>query len=704
MLTAAIIALALATATQTPVQTPAQTSGETPGPDNAPYTKNMGLADKPSMYGLSWFGGDEPLPRPAFEESKTVRSVDGVCKATVHITKQKIRAGEQDLTTSCFDGKYTGPILRMSPGDLLELTVINDGEMNTNIHFHGMQVASADYGDSVFTIIPIGHQYTYRFRIPEYHHPGTYWYHVHSHTTTQRQVMQGIAGTIIIEGELDRWPALKGITEHNCVLHDYQKGLTGEVVQGIQVSWPTYRLVNDQKFPDIAIRPGETKLLRFSAQGPNIFYYLDFGGEKFWVVNTDGNPVNKMEEVSRYPLPPGSRVDVLVQFSKPGRYKLHTSEIRTGPAGDGYSAENLLTMACEGEPVAKPIALPIAAEGPDPLRDLRQVQVDNTRTVVFSETDNDFRIDNRYFDGTRIDQLIKYGTVEKWIVRNSTDELHVFHFHQTDFQVTKINGVPVPFNSHRDNVNIPVRGEIEVIIPFDLPCQIGDFVFHCHILCHEDGGMMQKVRCYDPTKPMPPVREGDGYGAPEDTSHQTVEAANPNAIGGPFALKLGDGKPFTQEQLGDGLSLMTFGYTRCTGACPRTMATFSTVDDILNQEKTRPTLRYVFIAVDPQRDQGQPLLDYAQNAPVPLVALTGTPSELQAMADAFGASYKPQPKKDDGSYTVRHSTDIYLVGPGGRIFKRFALNTDPKVIAAAVQEFAPRVPTKTAAVTEGGAK
>jgi cytochrome oxidase Cu insertion factor (SCO1/SenC/PrrC family) len=74
------------------------------------------------------------------------------------------------------------------------------------------------------------------------------------------------------------------------------------------------------------------------------------------------------------------------------------------------------------------------------------------------------------------------------------------------------------------------------------------------------------------------------------------------------------------------------------------------------------------------------------------------------MADAFGASYKPQPKKDDGSYTVRHSTDIYLVGPGGRIFKRFALNTDPKVIAAAVQEFAPRVPTKTVAVTEGGAK
>jgi len=175
-------------------------------------------------------------------------------------------------------------------------------------------------------------------------------------------------------------------------------------------------------------------------------------------------------------------------------------------------------------------------------------------------------------------------------------------------------------------------------------------------------------------------------------------------VGGPFALKLGDGKPFTQEQLGDGLSLMTFGYTRCTGACPRTLATFTEVDDILNQEKTRPTLRYVFVSVDTARDQGQPLLDYAQNAPLPLIALTGSPEEVQAVAATFGVGYKPQPKKDDGSYTVRHSTDIYLVGPGGRIFKRFALNTDPKEIAAAVQEFAPRVPTKTAAVTEGGAK
>jgi cytochrome oxidase Cu insertion factor (SCO1/SenC/PrrC family) len=70
----------------------------------------------------------------------------------------------------------------------------------------------------------------------------------------------------------------------------------------------------------------------------------------------------------------------------------------------------------------------------------------------------------------------------------------------------------------------------------------------------------------------------------------------------------------------------------------------------------------------------------------------------------FGVAYEPQPKRADGSYSVRHSTDIYLVGPGGRIFKRFALNTDPKEIAAAVREFAPRVPVKAAAAAEGAAR
>ncbi|HAQ68217.1 MAG TPA: hypothetical protein DCR70_10940, partial [Phycisphaerales bacterium] len=376
------------------------------------------------MFGLSWFGSDPENPRPLLQAPAEVRSENGVCKATVHIRKQVVQAGDQTLNTSCFNGRYTGPTLRFRAGDTLELNVINDGEYNTNIHFHGMQVSPDDYGDSVFTIIPMGHEYTYRIKIPEYQQPGIYWYHAHSHQTSQRQVMQGVTGTIIVEGALDRYPALKDVKEHIVVLHDYQKGLSGEVVLGIQISWPTYRLVNDQKFPDIEIKPGEVQFLRIANESTNIYYNLDFGGEKFWVVGVDGNPTVQMTEATRWALGAGARVEVMVRFDKPGRYKLHTSEIRTGPNGDGYSAENLLTMVCMGDPVANPIALPQTPVGPCPLDDLSKVTPDVTRTIVFSETANDFRINNRYFDGTRIDQLVRYGDNEKWIVRNSSDELH----------------------------------------------------------------------------------------------------------------------------------------------------------------------------------------------------------------------------------------------------------------------------------------
>jgi protein SCO1/2 len=112
----------------------------------------------------------------------------------------------------------------------------------------------------------------------------------------------------------------------------------------------------------------------------------------------------------------------------------------------------------------------------------------------------------------------------------------------------------------------------------------------------------------------------------------------------------------------------------------------------------------VFVSVDPARDQGKKLEEYAANAPVPLVALTGTPEQMVAVTRTFGVAYEPQPKRADGSYAVRHSTDVYLVGPGGRIFRRFALNTDPRTVAAAVREFSARVPQKAAAVIEGGAR
>jgi FtsP/CotA-like multicopper oxidase with cupredoxin domain len=93
----------------------------------------------------------------------------------------------------------------------------------------------------------------------------------------------------------------------------------------------------------------------------------------------------------------------------------------------------------------------------------------------------------------RTDLRVKLGAVEEWTIRNEADELHTFHIHQTPFQMVEINGVPQPPDDHRDIIDVPIGGEVKVIIPFTDPVIVGRFVYHCHILSHEDKGMMATI-------------------------------------------------------------------------------------------------------------------------------------------------------------------------------------------------------------------
>ena len=91
----------------------------------------------------------------------------------------------------------------------------------------------------------------------------------------------------------------------------------------------------------------------------------------------------------------------------------------------------------------------------------------------------------------RVDDRMKLGTVEEWVLKNDTDEQHPFHIHINDFQVLSVNGQPYQARGRQDTVILPAKGEVVVRIPFQ--DFTGRFVFHCHILAHEDGGMMAVV-------------------------------------------------------------------------------------------------------------------------------------------------------------------------------------------------------------------
>ena len=641
--------------------------------------------------------------REKLREPKEVRAENGVAKLTLHAKTATVAIGDTTVRTAVYDAAYIPPTIRVARGERIELTLVNDMDENTNIHYHGMQISPRDYGDSVWTMVPPGHEYTYSLDIPLYHEPGLYWHHAHAHQTSERLVMSGLAGAIIVEGVLEGWPELEraNLRERTMALRAIQRSWNGDLTWGIQVSgFPAIRTVNGQSDPAIDIRPGETQLWRIANQASDQYFNIELGGAPFYVVACDGNPVPEMFSATRFLLAPASRVEILVTGATVGETAFTSRQIRTGPAGDGYAAARLATLVCAGDANPTPLALPIKRTQ-DPSStpvDMRSLTVDNTRGIVFDETDNDFRVNNHVFVGSRIDTRVPFGTTERWKITNATGELHVFHIHQTDFQVVAVNGVEQPFTRHLDTASVPAFGSIEVIIPFTNPCVIGKFVYHCHILCHEDGGMMASIEVFDPAAPV------TTSAVDPTNTHDTVPAANPRAIGGPFELTDSSNDTKSQDDF-RGLTLLTFGYTRCVGACPRTIASYRAVHELLASDTT--PLAYAFVSVDTARDDATALAQYERDAGVALIAMRGSREETESVARTFGAAYQPQPPQQDGSYRVKHSTDIYLVGSGGRIIERFDLTTDPALIAQAVKRHANAVPHRTARVAtadEGGAR
>ena len=205
-----------------------------------------------------------------------------------------------------------------------------------------------------------------------------------------------------------------------------------------------------------------------------------------------------MDQKQTLLLPPGKRFDVLVTWPEAGSYKLRTLTYNQGPEGDVYGERVLMTVNVAGEAVATPSQPTTMGTLPD----LQDAEVAERRTVVFSEANKagKFFINGEQFNG-RTMYTPKLGTVEEWTLKNVTGEDHPFHIHVNDFQVMSVNGKPYDAASLQDIVKIPAKGE--VVIRQRFADFTGKFVFHCHILAHEDNGMMAIVDVTVDGKPDP---------------------------------------------------------------------------------------------------------------------------------------------------------------------------------------------------------
>ncbi|HKE28943.1 MAG TPA: multicopper oxidase domain-containing protein [Bryobacteraceae bacterium] len=425
---------------------------------------------------------------------------------------------------------------------------------SVNLHYHGTNVTPQCGGDNVTkTLINSGTTFQYSFTFPLDEPPGLYWYHPHVHGLAERDLLGGATGALVVDGIQNVQPAVAGLRQKLIVIRDQPQvqalaegpGNCGVNVpfQDISVNYvpidsnatfnPAGKLSGITFTPAVLpMQAGETQFWRVVNSSADTILDLqvlyDGVPQTLQVAAIDAVPVNSQDglqpaqliPVTRFRLPVAARVEFLVAAPAPGVKvaQLVTNNINTGPQGDCDPSRpifniSLTTDSATVDDRVGPFANPMAQQR---FGGLANTPISTTRVFQFSE------IQPTQFFITEVGQMpvvfdnnnppavvTTQGSVEKWIVQNIAQENHEFHMHQIHFQVLsqdnfEANGaapapaidgqfldmVEVPFWVGKKNVPAP---QVQLLMDFR-GMDVGTFVYHCHILSHEDLGMMAIIQ------------------------------------------------------------------------------------------------------------------------------------------------------------------------------------------------------------------
>jgi FtsP/CotA-like multicopper oxidase with cupredoxin domain len=392
-----------------------------------------------------------------------------------------------------YNGRIPGPLLEVNEGDRVIVRFRNDLPEPTTVHWHGLHLPFTADGSPLHPIGP-GEEHVYEFTVHA-GTAGTYWYHPHPHHRTGFQVAKGLYGAIIVRAPDD---PLAHLPEQLIVLADnrflpdgaldfpdsgslagridFENGREGEVV-----------FVNGEIMPTVTLRRGEIQRWRIiNASGARV-YRLALSGHSFLHVGNDGGLFEVPVEVDEIVLANGERVEVLVRGTAAAGTRAVLQALpydryvpQTRPA-EWNVARDLLAVAYSRE---RPVRSPVV---PGRLREipaLDPAEASVTRVMTMTQG----FLNNQPMDMQRVDARAQLGATEIWEIENLVGMDHPFHLHGFQFQVLDRNGVPEPFRSWQDTINVPKHSTARFIVRFDnYP---GKWMFHCHILAHEDEGMM----------------------------------------------------------------------------------------------------------------------------------------------------------------------------------------------------------------------
>ena len=466
--------------------------------------------------------GDAEHPVPSPPE---VRSQNRVASLTLHAA---LNTDGRDAFV--YEGKSIAPTIRISPGDTLKIDYVNDLPAHskescaispcmdmTNLHFHGLAISPQAPQDNVIDMLAKpGETLHYVVEIPANHPPGLFWYHTHPHGESHRQALDGMSGAIVIDG-MDRYvPELRNLREQVLVVRgesiEHSPNATA-LERRVEARAPTcgsepdeidrIYTVNDEIRPVLDIKPGERQFWRIVNASADRYMDLQLDGEKFEVVALDGMPLayhdqkNPTKIVDHALVPPAGRLEAIVSGPSASAHSaFRTRCVDTGPDGDPNPAMVLADI--RGGSSARPVKQKVNRDLTPPEYkqiDLRAFETSQPDFVVsFTEDKNGFYInDQKYAPDSAPMTRVRVGTYQHWRILNKTRELHPMHIHQTHFLVYAENGVPLEHPVWLDTVNVPTGGSVDVVMDFTDPVIKGMSLFHCHLLNHEDKGMMAKI-------------------------------------------------------------------------------------------------------------------------------------------------------------------------------------------------------------------
>jgi FtsP/CotA-like multicopper oxidase with cupredoxin domain len=460
-----------------------------------------------------------PWDRDALLMQPEVRAAEnGVLETALRVDYAYHDIGGYRLSMRTYEGGIPGPTLRAKPGDTLRIRLRNDlppdrdpapADMTlphqfntTNFHFHGGHVSPDGISDNVFRQMRPGESHDIEITIPADHTSGTYWYHPHKHGSADVQITSGMFGALIVEGDFDDVPEIAAAEERVLILNAVLFNYLG-TIENYDTVWPEavprFLAVNGQREPVIRMRPGEVQRWRIIDASHEDNFRIGLEGHDLNVIAYDGIRQDHVERRDDLVMAPGQRADVLIRAGAPGTYLLAAL-----PNDQGYASPTgpLARLVVEGEPLD--MALPADAIGGAPLTPIAEAEVTNRRRIWLNTVAPEnpaaanyqefaFLVCGQAFDPDRVDHTIPLGAVEEWIVENHDEDDHVFHIHTNPFQIVAINGEPLAEEDRdwRDTAIVPRKGSITFRSRFlDFT---GKFVLHCHMMNHEELGMMQVV-------------------------------------------------------------------------------------------------------------------------------------------------------------------------------------------------------------------